>query len=1029
MNPTVKITQPKAARVRLRDRLFRTIEKCLAERPILWLCGPAGSGKTTLISSYVQSAKLPCLWYQIDERDGDIASFFSSMRLAVSNVSPGACKPMPLFTPEYHLGVPAFAKDFFEETYRRLESPSVLVFDNYQDAPADSRLHEVMTAAFSVLPESVGVIVISRTEPDPRLVRFRANGLMEVMGWDQIRFTPDEVKEVVRRQFADKARELPEDTAAKLHAKTDGWIAGIVLLLQTIQASGVQAAFRGQGSATAIFDYFAAELFEGAREEARRFLTGTAFLPMFSCDVARKLTGVENAEAILEELSFKHYFTTKHPGEETTYQYHPLFRDFLRHRASARLSADDLTRLKKETANLLVAAGQVEDAADLFIATRDWKNLAQLVCSIAPSLLAEGRYSTLAKWIDAFPSDILGSTPWLGYWKAVCNLLFVPCESQSCFEEAFKQFQASKDAAGMFLSLSGILEAIQYTFEDFHQLDAWVSRLSVLVEEWGGFPSEEIEARAAATVVQALISRQPQHSDFESWRKRALLDLDVNSRMKTLGQLAWHYVARGYVAEFRLVMNDLRQVVASGNATPMGLIWMKVAEQSAQDVCGDRTGAAQEGLEIAEKSGVHIADFLLWGAGATSAFNCGDIDSLNSFIQKMSLVSESLPLWHRCFYQWLLAQQAYFRGDLEQAKMHAAVTVPWSDAVGVHRARICGRHLNAVILNDLGQYEKADQLLEEARYIGLESGSILNQYEYCLFKAKFSMDRGREEEALCYLAEGLGVGKNRRIFGVYSSLLPSAMAKLALTALENRIEVEYVRELIRRRKLVPAEPPIYIEAWPWPLKIFVLGDFKIEKDGKALAFTGKPQRKPLALLKAITASGEKGVSEEQLKDLLWPEAEGDAANAAFKMALLRLRKLIGIDDAVRFQEGRVTLDPCQCWVDAWAFEYAISKAGDRIGVRELDVVAIEKALSIYKGAFLPSDTGQAWTMPMRERLRGRYLATAHALAHHWEKLGDDEKAASRYERTLAVDPLTEDFYRRLMACYQRLGRGADVAQT
>ena len=103
---------------------------------------------------------------------------------------------------------------------------------------------------------------------------------------------------------------------------------------------------------------------------------------------------------------------------------------------------------------------------------------------------------------------------------------------------------------------------------------------------------------------------------------------------------------------------------------------------------------------------------------------------------------------------------------------------------------------------------------------------------------------------------------------------PAMMADLCAKALEGGIEVNYVRDLIHRRKLVPQEPPIEIEAWPWPIRIYTLGRFEVFRDDQLLQFKGKVQRKPLALLKAIIGSGGRGVREEVLIDVLWPEGEG-----------------------------------------------------------------------------------------------------------------------------------------------------------
>jgi DNA-binding SARP family transcriptional activator len=48
------------------------------------------------------------------------------------------------------------------------------------------------------------------------------------------------------------------------------------------------------------------------------------------------------------------------------------------------------------------------------------------------------------------------------------------------------------------------------------------------------------------------------------------------------------------------------------------------------------------------------------------------------------------------------------------------------------------------------------------------------------------------------------------------------------------------------------------------------------------------------------------------------------------------------------------------------------------------------------------------------------------LGRHWEKEGQLEKAVQCYQRGLETDDLAEDFHQRLMTCYHRLGRRAEV---
>jgi ATP/maltotriose-dependent transcriptional regulator MalT len=129
-----KISCPNAKGIIPRARLFRLLDG-LRKQPILWVTGPAGSGKTSLIAGYLDARKLPCLWYQADERDSDIAAFFYYLGLATKKTAPHYRKPLPLLTPEYLGGITTFTQRFFENLYKRLKPPCAVIFDNYQDVP------------------------------------------------------------------------------------------------------------------------------------------------------------------------------------------------------------------------------------------------------------------------------------------------------------------------------------------------------------------------------------------------------------------------------------------------------------------------------------------------------------------------------------------------------------------------------------------------------------------------------------------------------------------------------------------------------------------------------------------------------------------------------------------------------------------------------------------------------------------------------------------------------------------------------
>jgi ATP/maltotriose-dependent transcriptional regulator MalT len=148
-----KITRPISAGSLPRKRLFDYMDQCM-HRPVVWVSGPAGCGKTTLISSYLEARALPCLWYQVDQGDTDLSTFFYYMGLAVKKAAPRR-KPLPLLTPEYLQGLPTFTLRYFEKLCTYLKPPCAIVLDNYERVPDDSSFHEMVRWGLDAIPEGI----------------------------------------------------------------------------------------------------------------------------------------------------------------------------------------------------------------------------------------------------------------------------------------------------------------------------------------------------------------------------------------------------------------------------------------------------------------------------------------------------------------------------------------------------------------------------------------------------------------------------------------------------------------------------------------------------------------------------------------------------------------------------------------------------------------------------------------------------------------------------------------------------------
>ncbi len=255
--------------------------------------------------------------------------------------------------------------------------------------------------------------------------------------------------------------------------------------------------------------------------------------------------------------------------------------------------------------------------------------------------------------------------------------------------------------------------------------------------------------------------------------------------------------------------------------------------------------------------------------------------------------------------------------------------------------------------------------------------------------------------------------------------LASCIARLCIAALEHGIEVPYVRELIRRRRLVPDIPPVDLEQWPWPLKIHTLGRFGLVREGVPIRFSGKVQQKPLEMLKLLIGFGGRNVTEGKLCEELWPNAPADDAHKTFLVTLHRLRRLLGDERFILYVEGSVSLNPALCWVDIWAFSRLSGQAKSLLyGETHSPAPAVraaKRAVGLYSGNFLAADTACSWATSLRESLRSRMIQLVSALGHHKEESGSWRRAIDLYLRGLEVDELAEELYQRLMVCHRNLG--------
>jgi DNA-binding SARP family transcriptional activator len=408
----------------------------------------------------------------------------------------------------------------------------------------------------------------------------------------------------------------------------------------------------------------------------------------------------------------------------------------------------------------------------------------------------------------------------------------------------------------------------------------------------------------------------------------------------------------------------------------------------------------------------------------------GDVLAAERSLAKLVDASDPANLFHLSGVDWIRARIALAKGEGDTALFHARRSRKHCEELEVPKPMLGVRiaaEAHAQLL--LGNFDAARDLF--AKTAGMVSALHAEEaYDLIRMVDAYEAKVKGFDDWTDKLATAFAAPRARQFYDSFNGH-PRFGAKMCALALEHGIEPEFVRRIVELHGL--AAPPEAGDAWPWPVKVRTFGGFALELRGQSAPAQGKTQRKPLELLKALVAIGENGIDKMRLADMLWPDAEPDASQPALEMAVSRLRKLLARPDAVRLEDGKVTLDASQVRVDAWAFDRDVDALQDALHAGSADqTVRIRelcaRILDVYRGAFLDNEAPQRWMLAARDRWRARFVRSLTDASHYFEQRGEWTEALGLCERGVEADTLAETLYRTLMRCHLARGERGEAAR-
>lgn len=1005
-----KISAPQLRNVYPRERIFSLLDQASGHRAI-WISAPAGFGKTTAVASWLRASGASTLWYNCDSGDADAASFFYFLTLALRSSRGATAGSMPRPAAELQTALPTFARNFMRSFCARLRRPTMLVLDNLQDIPRDAPLRMLLPIMISECTGNLTPVLLSREEPDPGLARLRSTGELQTIGWPELQLSLEETC-ALADQFARSQVKSVGIAADELHALTQGWAAGVAMLLRAGARSG---RFISNVPSQETFDYLAAEVFGRLDDSTRAFLLDTAVLEGFTRQVAAAVSRNPGALEVLERLVRRNVFIQLR-ADSGTYHYHSLFQGFLRSEALRQRTDAERAALHARAARCLVQAGELEHAAPHFLQASERAEAGQVVLQLMPALIEQGRFRTALDQIASVSGPDSPARAWLLYWEGIARMAVDFPRSRSALEAAYRHFGLDRDSTGQLLTAATILQQVLMEFDDYRRMLPWIDAIEGLLDGEVRFPTTAVELSVLAGVLAATAFARPQRTRIDWCRDRieSLLrtERDPLSRAAAASVFMNYCAMSGQLARMRAIAVPQPPPMDQAHASPAALAHMMWMQGFLEFISGNvaQCHALLAGaIELVRHHGLPGFEARCQIARLQSLDFETHADEIGATLNRLEPNISNEPAFVR-------ANFCYMRGVFRLAQRQldaAAVDLTQADDIARVHGYVLVRALIGVdlgvLMSERGDISAAREHLQRSQGLIGDLNFPIMDFHRLLLAADIARRSGAREEFLGALRAGFAIGREQG-FAACMHGCNLMLRALLPHALEHGIETTYCRWLIRLRNWTP--PSQKTVNWPWPIRIRTLGVFEIELENELLRLRGKQQRRPLALLTALAAS-PKGLTRAVLAAQLWPRLDGAPARGALDMAILRLRKLLNRQDAVLVESGRVRLNRAIAAVDVQDFDDFVAQTPPSRGTSDDLSARARRLCTLYPGRFMLDDAS-----PEIERTRDRLhqLFLRHVLAlglrlrdlHAWRDL------ESLYEHAAELEPLSDEIHTRLM---------------
>ncbi len=408
-------------RTSLLERLERN-----CHRPLTLISAPAGYGKTSLASMWLQTSDYASAWVSLDERDDDLLTFTTYLATAIRSVFPTLQRKTQALLQAPAAPAASTVARYLMNDLQQVTDRFILALDD---------IHLVRhQAIFDLLAEllrhplpSMHLVLIGRRDPPLPIASLRARGQVTEIRARDLQFTPSETAHLLGQMLD---RDIDDQIAAEWTEKTEGWVTALQLAALSLHHRDRTDDLRVgiTGSTQHLKEYLLADVLAHLPPAKKEWLLKASLLDRFCAPLCEAACGSQSDSAagtadlagqeFVGWLQDDNLFLVPLDDEGRWFRFHHLFQALLQHLLEEQLTSDEIAGVHLRASAWCAENGLVDEAIQHALAAKDTPGAVKLVVRHRYALMVAEQWRRLDRWLKLLPVDAVAQSALLSNARA-----------------------------------------------------------------------------------------------------------------------------------------------------------------------------------------------------------------------------------------------------------------------------------------------------------------------------------------------------------------------------------------------------------------------------------------------------------------------------------------------------------------------------------------------------------------------------------------------------------------------------------